>query len=419
MPWYLYLALKQLFSTFQRLFFTGIAVVSVTLGVALLVVVLSVMGGFGDKLNEMTRETQGDIALGSDAPIYRPEALEAAVAKIPGVVAETPFANGPVVILQGDTPAFPFMQGVDVETVEKVAPLGKYVRIGSLDDLDDQSIILSSELAQNLGAGLGSKVEIVSPATVRDFLRGGEYTLPREFTVVGIFQIGHQLLDKSTVIVTLRTMQDLYKLGDGIHGLYLKITPGLEVNQETSIVNQALAHDQGKAFPRIPGLWARSWKQANQDFLWAVQMEKSIMTLLLLIVVLVAAFLNMSLLIVLVIKKTREIGLLASLGASRLQIGLCFCIQGVWIGVIGTGLGLVLGFTILHFRNDLVAFVTRFTGSEQAIANVYQFTQLPAHTEPSDLVIIVCSAIILSTLAGLIPAFLASRLNPVEALRNE
>src|SRR5208337_4272726 len=128
---------------------------------------------------------------------------------------------------------------------------------------------------------------------------------------------------------------------------------------------------------------------------------------------------TMSLLLVLVLKKTREIGLLGALGAGRRAIALCFCLQGVCIGIVGTAGGLVLGFTFLHFRNDVVRLVTRFTGSQAILERFYQFSDLPAHTSGRDLVIVIASAIVLSTLAGIIPAAIAGGMKPAEALRNE
>jgi lipoprotein-releasing system permease protein len=164
---------------------------------------------------------------------------------------------------------------------------------------------------------------------------------------------------------------------------------------------------------------AFSWRDSFADFLWVLQLEKNMMTFVLLFVVLVAAFLTMSLLLVLVLKKTREIGLLGALGASRRQIALCFCLQGVGVGVVGTGAGLALGITVLHFRNDLVRAITHLTGGQELLARFDQFSELPEHIEARDLVVIIVSALVLSTLAGIVPAVIAARLKPVEALRSE
>jgi lipoprotein-releasing system permease protein len=306
-----------------------------------------------------------------------------------------------------------------MDTVGKVIPLGRYITGGSLDELDDDSIILSSILANQIGAGPGSKVEVYTPLALEKAKNDDEILLPSALTVTGIFEIGHQQLDSSTVIVTLRKMQDLYNLGRAVHGINVKIAQGLDVDDEAGRINEALRRAQGTELPQIPGLEAKSWAEINQDFLWVLQLEKNIMTLILLFVVIVAAFLTMSLLLVLVLKKTREIGLLGALGAGRRAIAFCFCLQGVCIGVVGTAGGLVLGFTFLHFRNDLVRLVTRFTGSQAILERFYQFSELPAHTSGRDLVIVIASAIVLSTLAGVIPAAIAGSLKPAEALRNE
>ena len=411
MPWYLYLALKQLFPTGRRLsFFTAISVVSVSLGVALLILVLSVMGGFRQEIHHMIVDTQGDVQVRAPGLIDHPAEVLAQIEKVPGVVAATPFAEGVVMIECGAKPAFPAIQGIDLNRIDKVVPLKKYIPVGSLDDLDDDSVILSWQLARSIGAQIGGKIEVYTPLLLEK-LKNDEVLLPRELKVIGKFEIGHQQLDSSVVIVTLRLMQELYGLGGAVHGINVRIAPGLDADEMAARINAAL--------PSGANLRARSWFELNQEFLWVLQLEKNLMLFIMLFVVLVAAFLTMSLLLVLVLKKTREIGLLGALGAGRREIALCFCLQGVAVGVAGTALGLVLGFTALHFRNDAVALITRFTGSQEVLARFYQFSQLPAHTEPRDLVVIVISALVLSTLAGVIPAVMAARLKPVEALRSE
>jgi lipoprotein-releasing system permease protein len=418
MPWYVYLALKQLFSTGQRIFFTAISIASVALGVALMLIVLSVMGGFSSKIRQMTQDTRGDVEIRAAVPIPDPNDVQAVIRRVPGVVATSPFTEGYVMVQFQNRPAFPAMEGIDLSAVGKVAPIGRYIVAGSLNNLDDDSIILSSRLAQEIGAWIGSKVEVYSPAILQR-LKANEILLPKELTVVGIFEYGHQQLDSSTVIVTLREMQDLYDLGRAVDGIDVRLSEGADADAAATRIDGALQRAEGRELPVLPGLAARSWREMNQNFLWAIQMERNIMTIILLIVIVVAAFLTMSLLVVLVLKKTREIGLLAALGARRLQVALSFCLQGVAIGLVGTAAGLALGFTLLHFRNDVVNLVTRLTGGQQAFANIYEFSQLPSHTSQSELTIIVVGALILSTLAGVIPAWLAASLKPAEALRNE
>ncbi len=305
-------------------------------------------------------------------------------------------------------PAFPAIQGIDIAHVDEVVPLRRYVVHGSFDDLDDDRVILSYQLAANIGARLGDKVQVYSPLQLQK-LQADEVMMPRELEVCGIFEIGHQQLDSSVVIVTLRTMQELYGLGRSVHGVNVKLGPGANPDRVAREINRALPVD---------GV-ARSWMDSNQEFLFVLQLEKNMIFLLLMVIVVVAGFIIVSGMMVSVVRKTREIGLLGALGSTPRQIAACFCYQGVIIGIAGTLLGLAGGFTIVHFRNDIVAAITHVIGGKEALERFYQFSQLPAYLATSDLLLIIVSAIIVSTLAGLLPAWRAAKLKPVEALRSE
>jgi len=412
MPWYLYLALKQLFPTGRKFpFFTAISVLGVALGVALLVVTISVMGGFGYNIRRMIVDTQGDVQVRGSELIENPAEVLATLGRVPGVVGVTPFAEGTMMLeASGRSPAYPVVLGVDVQRVNSVIPLNHYLHGGSLDDLDDDSIILSSQLAYSIGAGVGAKVEVTSPLLL-ERLKRDEVFLPRELRVVGIFEIGHQALDSSTVIVTLRRMQDLYGLGHAVHGFSLKLAPGEDPDAAAARVNAALP-------PDLSGT-ARSWMEFNKDFLFVLQLEKSLIFLLLLVIIVVAAFSVTSSLLIAVVRKTREIGLLGALGARPREVAACFCLQGFIIGLAGTLVGLGLGFGFLAVRNQIVHFLTRLTASREALLRFYQYSELPSHLERRDLVLIITASIVISTLAGLLPAWRAARLKPVEALRSE
>ena len=411
MPWYLYLALKQLFPTGKRLsFFTAISILGVALGVATLVVTNSVMGGFGYEIRRMIIDTQGEVQIRARSLIDNADGLVDEVGKVPGVVGVTPFAEGVGMLEYGRKPAFPLIQGIDVNRVNDVIPLNRFMRVGSLDDLDDDTVILSSQLAYSLGVLVGGKVTISSPLLI-ERLKSDEVFLPRELVVVGIFEIGHQQLDANTVLVTLRRMQDLYGLGEAVHGLNVKIADKLDADVMAARINAAL--------PAEPEMRARSWLDANSEFLFVIQMEKNLVSVLLLFIILVASFSIMSSLLTTVVRKTREIGLLGALGASPRQIAACFCVQGFLIGLIGTGSGLALGFGFLHVRNDVLLAFTKLTGSQETLERFYQFSNVPAHIESADLVVIIVGTIVISTLAGIFPAWRASKLKPVEALRNE
>ena len=409
MPWPLYLALRQLFPTGRRFpFFTFISILGVMLGVAVLIVTLSVMGGFGREIRNMIVNTQGEVQVRSFGLMTDPKAVVAAVDKVEGVVASTPFAEGVVMLQLENKPAFPAIQGVDMTRVEKVVPLRQFVKWGSFDDLDDDRVILSIQLAEQIGARLGSKVSVYSPLLLEK-LKADEVLLPKELEVCGIFEIGHQQLDSSVVIVTLRTMQELYGLGRGVHGVNVKISPRADPDEVAARINRALPVD---------GV-AKSWMDANHEFLFILQLEKNMIFFLLLFIIVVAAFSVASSLLISVVRKTREIGLLGALGASPKQVALCLCGQGIIIGAAGTVLGVALGFFVVWLRNDIVAAITRVIGGKEALERFYQFSQLPAHLSGGDLALIVFSSLLVSTLAGLLPAWRAAKLKPVEALRAE
>ncbi len=410
MPWPLYLALKQLFPTGRISFFTLISFLGVGLGVALMLVSTSVMGGFGHQIQRMIIDTQGEVQIRARAPIGAPvtDAVAAACAKQPHITALAPYAAGYVMLENGNRPAFPMIQGFDYEQMKKVIPLDRYIIAGSLDDLDDDSIILSSILANTVGARLGDKISIYSPLMM-ERLKNNEILLPREVRVAGIFQIGHQQLDSSTVICSLRLMQDLYGLGKFIHGYNVRLAPGADADVVAAALNQSLP----------PDVHALTWFESNADFQAVLSFERNMIFFLLTFIIVVAAFSITSSLLMSVVRKTREIGLLGAMGGKAREVALCFCAQGLVIGAGGTALGLALGFALLHYRNDLVHVIARFTMGQETFVKFYQFSSLPAYTASKDVVIIVVFSLFAATLAGLIPAWRAARLKPVEALRSE
>jgi lipoprotein-releasing system permease protein len=409
MPWPLYLALKQLFPSGRRLpFFTLISILGVALGVALMLVSTSVMGGFGHQIKRMIIDTQGEVQIRGRQPMAVTAEVERAIAGVPAVAASAPYAQGVVMLEYDHRPAFPVIQGFDLGRIRQVIPLEGYLTAGSLDDLDDDSVILSSLLASSLGVSVGGKVSLYTPLML-DRMKRDEVLLPREVRVAGIFRIGHQQLDSSTVICSLRLMQDLYGLRQLVHGYNVRLRPGADADAAAAALNAALP----------PMAQALTWFEANADFQAVLSFERNMIFFLLTFIIVVAAFSITSSLLVTVVRKTREIGLLGAMGGRARSVAACFCCQGLFIGAAGTVAGLGLGFLLLHYRNALVQFIASFTMGREVFVKFYQFSNLPRHTEARDVVIIVVFSIIAATLAGLIPAWRAAKLKPVEALRSE
>jgi len=410
MSWPVYLALKQLFPSGRISFFTVIATTGIMLGVTIMLMVTSIMGGFGYQIGRMIVDTQGEIQVTSTTLIDGNKAtqIEKVLAATPEVIAAAPFASGVVMLEYASKPAFPTIQGFSFERMKKVLPLQRYLVAGSLDEVDDDSVILSSLLARALGVDVGDKVSVYSPLMMERMKRN-EVLLPREVRVAGIFQIGHQQLDSSTVLCSLRLMQDLYGLDQRVHGYNVRLQPGAKL--------EAVAAKLDHALPL--GARALTWFETNAEFQSIVTFERNMIFFLMTFIILVAAFSITSSLLMSVVRKTREIGLLGAMGGRARDVALCFCTQGLVLGSAGTALGLTLGFTLLHYRDNLVHFIARLSVGQETFVKFYQFSALPAHTVTGDVVSIIIFSLIASTLAGLIPAWRAARLKPVEALRSE
>ena len=226
MPWYIYHALKQLFPSGRFFsFFSLMSIVGVMLGVCVLVIVQSVMNGFGEGIRSRLVETQGDIRIRSDEVVYDWEEQAELLLSEDYVIGVAPFAEGVVMLQHGNRPQFPMIRGIDPIAEQGVIPLQKFLTFGNLDEFDDDGVFLGEGLARTLKAGPGSVVEVFTPLML-ERLKQDEVLLPREFTVIGLFRTGSPQVDGNTMISTLRVMQELYGLEDGVHGLVLEVAPG-------------------------------------------------------------------------------------------------------------------------------------------------------------------------------------------------
>jgi lipoprotein-releasing system permease protein len=408
MPWPVYLALKQLFPTGRMSFFTLVSVVGVGLGVALMLVSTSVMGGFGHQIERMIIDTQGEVQVRAYGLLVPDEAFEKKIASVPGVAAFAPYAQGIVMIDHANHPALPLIQGYDFDRMKQVVPIEKYIVGGSIDDLDDDSVILSVVLADSLDVRIGDKVSVYTPLMLKR-ANMKELLLPREVRVAGIFRIGHQQLDASTVLCSLRLMQDLYGLRNQVHGYNVRLKPGASPDEVAARLNAALPF----------GTQAMTWFESNADFQAVLSFERNMIFFLLTFIIIVAAFSITSSLLVTVVRKTREIGLLGAMGGRARDVAISFCVQGLFVGVVGTVVGLAGGRALLYYRDDIVHLIAKATMGQETFVKFYQFSNLPAYTAEKDVILIIVFSVLASTFAGLIPAWRAARLKPVEALRSE
>ena len=273
---------------------------------------------------------------------------------------------------------------------------------------------------------MGDKVTIYSPGNLGQILEeldrmekeGGkaadasalkQMVLPRELEVSGIFESGRYQYDSEFLMVPLHIGQELYDLGDAVHGLAIKTTDPYLAPQIRDSLNAKLTAPE----------FALTWIDLNKQIFDAIRMERNVMFFLLMFIVLVAAFGIMNTLITVTVQKTREIGVMKALGARTHQIIGIFLAQGMVVGVFGTIAGLALGISMVQYRNQVSNLLTSTFGIEIFPRGIYQFSEIPAQVVPSDVAIICVSAFFICSLASLIPAWFAARLDPVKALRYE
>ena len=233
--------------------------------------------------------------------------------------------------------------------------------------------------------------------------------LPDEYTVRGIFDVGYYEYNANVIVTSLRNAQTLYQLPGKVHGLLVMLDDPYMAGRARAELYNTLDGD----------FHISTWTEENSQILTALAVEKNVMFYILIFIVIVAAFGIMNSQITFVVQKTREIGMLKALGATRGQIMWLFLSQSLVVGVVGVTAGLGLGMLLLEIRNEFLHFMNRMTGVELFPAQIYAFSELPALIVPGDIVVICTSALIICGLAGLAPAWSAGRLKPVEALRHE
>ena len=410
MPWYLYHALKQLFPSGRFFsFFSLMSIMGVMLGVCVLVIVQSVMNGFGEGIRQRLTETQGDIRIRSNEVIYDWEAVLDTVLEQDAVIGASPFTEGVIMLQHQNRPLFPFVRGIEPWSQEEVVPLEKFLTIGSMEDFDDAAVFLGEGLAYSLKAGPGSTVEVFTPLML-EALKKDEVLLPREFKVAGLFRTGSPQVDGNTMITTLRVMQELYGLDDGVHGIVLKLRPGQDAYDYSVDLEREVLR---------PGLQAVSWIESNEDFLFVIEQEKRVISFIIIFIILVASFSIAIALMMAVIRKTREIGLLVAMGARPYQVAYSFCFQGFVIGLVGTVVGILMAVICLYYRRAILSAYADITNTQTNFLGQYDVYEIPVHYLASDFITVSCFAVVISTLAGLLPALRAARLKPADALRSE
>src|SRR6266481_2697289 len=425
LPFELLLALRYLRPkrTFVSVI-TLISVLGVALGVAVLMIVISVMSGFDQQLRDKI------LGFNTHLKVFEPNRTMPDYKRVMSVISSNREvkAQGPYVIekvlLKSEVPPqpgqpkservdTPFLRGIVPELETNLTILPHSIVTGKFD-VSDRGLLIGTEFAQNMGLDVGDRVSIYSVGELEKWQKSieeksGKISAGIEYEIRGIFDVGYYDYNLSVVVASLRDAQDLYDLGKGVHGIMVILK---EPNQ-TPLVAAQLEKSLG------PNYRVTTWMEENANILNALVVKKNVQFVVLFFTMIVAALCILSALITFVIQKTREIGMLKALGATDLQVAGIFLSQGAFVGAVGDIAGYGLGMLALAYRNEFLHFMNRMTGFSLFPPSIYGFTDLPALITASDSLVICGLAWLICILGGVIPAWRAGRLKPVEALRYE
>jgi lipoprotein-releasing system permease protein len=412
-PYELYIGLRYTRAKRRNHFISFISLISmlgVALGVAALIVVLSVMNGFQNELRNRILGVAAHIEItGFDNTLGDWQSVAAQSLKVPEVKAAAPYVMGQGLLAYNEAVQGAVVRGILPAQEDSVTDIGHKMRVGSLTALrpGEWGIVLGAELARSLAVGLGDKVTVITPQG--QITPAGMVPRLKQFTVVGIFQIGMYEYDSGLALIDLQDAQKLFRTGDHVSGVRLKLDDLYRAPAVARTLSKTLVGNYD----------IRDWTQSHVNFFRAVQMEKRVMFIILLLIVAVAAFNIVSTLVMVVTDKQPDIAILRTLGASPASIMKIFMVQGAIIGFIGTGLGLLSGVLLALNIGTVVPFIENIIGMKFLSADVYQISELPSKLEWNDVWVIGLVALVLSWLATLYPSWRASRTNPAEALRYE
>jgi len=421
LPFELLLALRYLRPkrTFVS-FITLISIIGVTLGVAVLIVVIAVMSGFDEEWHKRILGFNAHLRVEKfdDSPMSDYAAISAMIRESPNVVGVSPYIEDQALVETqpriGEPRAVaPLIRGIDPATEGQVTVLPDSLVAGTME-LEDDGILVGSSFARNMGLMVGDRVSIYARREFRllQKLRDdpeAEIPIPDDYEVRGIFEADFFEYDNMWVFTSLEAAQLMNDWSDQVKGLSVR----LDDDYKAYDVYYDLAQRLGPEFGVIP------WMAQHREIFDSLQMEKNLIRYLLFFIVLVAAFGITSSLITFVVQKTREIGALRSMGASSLQIMNIFLMQCVVVGAVGVGIGYSLGMIAIKYRNEFMRFLNDTLDTTIMPSSVYQLGNLPALILPGDVISICGFSLLICLVAGLVPAWIAARLKPVEALRHE
>ena len=387
------------------------SMVGIGLGVAALIVVLSVMNGFQEELRSRILGVASHLQItGANNVLADWQTVSSKVQTAKHVTGTAPYIMAQGMLSNGQAVQGAIVRGVLPSEEGKVSDLAAHMRAGQLADLksDEFGIVLGAELAQSLGVVLGDKVVLMAPQG--QFTPTGVVPRIKQFTVVGLFQIGMYEYDAGLALINIDDAAKLYRMGDNVSGVRLKLddlflAPKISTDLAVVLSNETQA------------LFLTDWTQEHANFFRAIQMEKRVMFIILALIVAVAAFNIVSTLVMAVTDKRADIAIMRTFGASPSSIMAIFIVQGALIGIIGTVVGAFFGVLIALNISTIIPFIEHLFHVQFLAKDIYYISELPSHLLWGDVITIVILSFFLSLIATLYPSWKASKMNPAEALR--
>ncbi|NKB23339.1 MAG: FtsX-like permease family protein [Kiritimatiellae bacterium] len=405
-PFSLFLALK--FLKPNRTFLSVVTIFSVLgvlLGVMLLVIVISVMSGFDNMWREKILSFNAHVTVTAYGEIADPEEILTRIRSVEGVTGAAPLIQDLVFIVHRGHVYTPILLGIDPELEKEVSQVPQHMSSGTYS-VEENEVLVGSDLAAEMGLIVGEQILVYSSQSFQSL---DEYRLPEELVVSGIYEMGMSEFDKRFMITSLDMARDLKDMEDGVNAIQVMTKEPLRAYEVAAELENAL----GRSYD------VKTWMDLHRVLFDALKVEKNMMFFLFIFIVIVASFGITNTLITTTYLKTKEIGLLKSLGFSSGSIMGVFVWQGVIESFMGTIGGILSGCIILRYRNDLLEFLSNRFHFDLLPKEIYQLSQIPASTSMSDVSMIAGLTLMICACATFFPAFRAARLDPVKALRYE
>ena len=389
-------------------FISLISVIGVAIGVTVIIAVLSVMNGFKTEVRQKMLSFTSHVSVtGFAGELGEWRSLENLVETHPDIVALAPFAEAQAMILNQDLTSGIYLRGVLPEYEARVSDIPAYMTSGTLDTLEEGGfhIILGAALAQRLNVGVGDKVIVISPQVSVSVI--GIRPRMKRFTIGGIFNVGMPQFDRHVALVHLRDAQLLLQLGDSVSGTHLRLRDLFKAPE----VTYGLRRDLG------PDYWVSDWTQRHKAFFNAIEMEKTILGIIMTLIILVAIFNIVSTLVMVVVEKRGDIAILKTMGMTPRRILRIFITQGCLIGGAGTLLGGIGGVALGTYLSPIAKWIESASGRKFLPPDVYPISEVPSELMFTDVAFTMFVAFTMTVLATLYPAWRAASMQPAQILR--